>query len=94
MKSKLTAYLLLIFLGVFGAHKFYLGKTGMGFLYLVTLGLAGFGVLFDLFILSGQVDRYNMMFSRGQEQHIYINVTSQTQDNLPPTNNGTTEVKK
>ena len=34
-KSKTTAGLLGIFLGALGAHKFYLGKTGMGILYLV-----------------------------------------------------------
>ncbi len=35
MKSKLAAGLLAIFLGDFGAHKFYLGKPGMGILYLL-----------------------------------------------------------
>ena len=35
MKDKLTAGLLAILLGGFGAHKFYLGKTGMGILYLL-----------------------------------------------------------
>ncbi len=34
-KSKTTAILLALFLGGFGAHKFYLGKTGMGVLYLL-----------------------------------------------------------
>jgi len=34
-KSKTTAGLLALFLGGLGAHKFYLGKTGMGVLYLV-----------------------------------------------------------
>jgi len=34
-KSKTTAGLLGIFLGGIGAHKFYLGKIGMGILYLV-----------------------------------------------------------
>lgn len=34
-KSKVTAGLLALFLGGFGAHKFYLGKTGMGILYLI-----------------------------------------------------------
>ncbi|WP_222434326.1 TM2 domain-containing protein [Planomicrobium sp. CPCC 101110] len=34
MKSKTAAGLLGIFLGDFGAHKFYLGKTKTGFLYL------------------------------------------------------------
>lgn len=34
-KDKTTAGLLGIFLGGFGAHKFYLGKTGQGILYLI-----------------------------------------------------------
>jgi TM2 domain-containing membrane protein YozV len=35
IKSKTTAGLLGIFLGGLGAHKFYLGKIGLGILYLV-----------------------------------------------------------
>lgn len=35
IKDKTTAGLLGIFLGGFGVHKFYLGKTGQGILYLV-----------------------------------------------------------
>jgi TM2 domain-containing membrane protein YozV len=35
IKSKTTAGLLAIFLGIFGIHKFYLGQTGKGILYLV-----------------------------------------------------------
>ena len=34
-KSRTAAALLAIFLGGFGAHKFYLGQVGVGFLYLV-----------------------------------------------------------
>ncbi len=34
-KSKLAAGLFGIFLGGFGIHKFYLGKTGMGIFYLL-----------------------------------------------------------
>lgn len=34
-KSKLAAALFGFFLGSFGAHKFYLGQTGWGILYLV-----------------------------------------------------------
>jgi TM2 domain-containing membrane protein YozV len=34
-KSKVAAGVLGILLGDFGAHKFYLGKIGMGILYLV-----------------------------------------------------------
>lgn len=35
IKNKTTAGLLAIFLGGFGIHKFYLGKIGMGILYLL-----------------------------------------------------------
>jgi len=35
MKNKVVAGLLAIFLGGLGVHKFYLGKTGQGLLYLV-----------------------------------------------------------
>ncbi|MFA0155392.1 NINE protein [Vibrio sp. 10N.261.46.A3] len=34
-KSRVTAALFAFFLGGFGAHKFYLGKIGLGFLYLI-----------------------------------------------------------
>ena len=59
MKSKTTAYLLWFFLGVFGVHKFYLGKIGMGILYLFTAGFFGIGLLIDLFTLGGELDPYN-----------------------------------
>jgi TM2 domain-containing membrane protein YozV len=59
MKKTSTAYVLWFFLGAFGGHKFYLGKKGMGILYIFTLGLLGFGVLYDLFTLGGQVESYN-----------------------------------
>ena len=35
IKSRVTAGVLAILLGGFGAHKFYIGKIGMGVLYLI-----------------------------------------------------------
>lgn len=53
-KSKYIALLLCIFLGYFGAHQFYVGKTGMGILYLFTMGLFGIGWIVDIIkILTG-----------------------------------------
>ncbi len=46
-KSKLAALLLCFFLGIIGGHCFYVGKVGMGFLYLFTGGLCGIGAIVD-----------------------------------------------
>lgn len=47
-KNKWTAFLLCLFLGFLGAHKFYEGKAGLGILYICTGGLFGIGVIIDL----------------------------------------------
>lgn len=57
-KNKWVALALLLFLGIFGAHKFYEGKTGMGLLYIFTGGLLCIGVVFDFFTLLCQPTTY------------------------------------
>ncbi|RDG38194.1 MMPL family transporter [Streptomyces corynorhini] len=58
-KRAWVAYLWWFPLGLFGAHHFYLGRTGRGVLYLCTVGLLGLGWLIDPFLLPGQVRRAN-----------------------------------
>jgi len=53
------AWLLLTFLGVFGIHRFYMGKILTGLLYLFTGGLFLIGVLYDFLTLNGQVSEIN-----------------------------------
>jgi TM2 domain-containing membrane protein YozV len=55
MKSLGLSYLLWFFGGIIGLHKFYLGRPGMGLLYLCSGGIAGIGWFFDLFTLPKQV---------------------------------------
>lgn len=73
-KSAGVAYLLLIFFGGFGAHRFYLGKTGtaiamlimfiLGWLTLALvvgiflLAIVGIWCLVDLFLIPGIVQQH------------------------------------
>lgn len=47
-KKKMVALLLCIFLGMIGVHHFYVGRIGMGILYIFTGGLFGIGWLIDI----------------------------------------------
>ncbi len=54
-KDWLTTFLLCLFCGGLGVHRYYVGKIGTGILYTLTLGLFGIGYLVDFIkILCGK----------------------------------------
>ena len=61
-KSLLLTYVLWLFGGFFGLHKWYLGRPLMGLVYLFTFG-GGFGIgwLIDFFTLPRQVQVANIL---------------------------------
>lgn len=73
MKDTGIAYLLLIFLGPIGAHRFYLGSPGMGLLYLCTCGLCGFCYWIDLFMIPGLVRMANLDEMRSRQTVVVVN---------------------
>ncbi len=58
MKSKWVSFFLCLFFGIFGAHKFYEGKIGMGFLYFFTVGLFLIGWIADIIMILKKPDPY------------------------------------
>ena len=58
-KETWIAYVLFLFLGFLGVHKFYLGKTLWGIVYIFTGGIFAIGLLIDLFSIPTQVRNYN-----------------------------------
>ncbi len=50
--NRLAALLLCVFIGVFGGHRFYVGKTGTGILWLFTFGLFTIGAIYDLVLIA------------------------------------------
>lgn len=53
-KKWLTAFILSLFLGVFGIDRFYLGKAGTGLLKLLTLGGFGLWALIDFILIASK----------------------------------------
>ncbi|MET3034500.1 TM2 domain-containing protein [Chryseobacterium sp. NRRL B-14859] len=66
MKSKFTAAILAFFLGGLGIHRFYLGQTTMGILYLVFCWtfIPAFIAFIDFFIfIFMSEDRFNYKYN-------------------------------
>lgn len=59
-KNKWISLVLCVFLGVFGAHKFYEGKIFFGILYLFSFGLFGVGWLVDIIRLAFKPNPYKV----------------------------------
>jgi len=68
-KTALVAYLLWFFLGLFGGHNFYLGRTGVAVaqlilsITLVGMAITFFWVIVDAFLIPGWVRRQNNLLA-------------------------------
>ena len=55
-----VAWLLLTFGGVFGLHRFYMGKWVTGLIYLLSGGLFFVGVVYDVLTMNDQIHNCNV----------------------------------
>lgn len=84
MKDKTSAGLLALFLGGLGAHKFYLGRTGMGLIYLLFCWtfIPAIVSFFEAVVLFSMSDgAFNAKYNPGtliaaQPQNIVVNVAN------------------
>ena len=60
-----VAWLLLVFLGLFGIHRMYMGKWFTGILYLLTFGIFGLGYIYDMWTINDQITVLNGEKSQG-----------------------------
>lgn len=58
LKDKWVSLILCLFLGGFGAHRFYEGKILLGIVYLLTGGLFTIGIIIDTITYLTKKDRY------------------------------------
>jgi TM2 domain-containing membrane protein YozV len=86
MKNKTTAGLLALFLGGIGAHKFYVGKTAMGIVYLCfcwTFIPAVISLVEAILFLTASEQAFNLKYNAGlvaalPQQNIVVNVQNTT----------------
>lgn len=58
-KNYNITWILLTFLGIFGIHRFYLGKWITGIIYLFTGGIFLIGIIYDYWTLNDQISEVN-----------------------------------
>lgn len=81
-KSSTTSWLLWIFLGGIGGHRYYLGKIGTAIAMTLTLGCIGIWTLIDLFLLSGMIRETNEEIESSIIEEIKLMRTAKANDTV------------
>jgi TM2 domain-containing membrane protein YozV len=60
-RRTIVAYLLWMFFGIFGAHRFYLDDYNLGFMFFITGGFCGIGWAIDGLLIADMVEHCNQI---------------------------------
>lgn len=69
-KNIVVDFILCLFLGYLGIHKFYEGKSSLGIVYLLTMGLFGIGWIIDIISLFLKMVSPNTCFTQNNISNI------------------------
>ena len=69
------AYVLWAFFGLFGAHRFYVGRWESGLVYLFTFGGCFVGWIIDFFILPQLVEDVSVVVLERVARHAIVSTT-------------------
>jgi len=88
MKKRSTAIILCLLLGGLGAHRFYVGETGKGILYIITFGgFLGLIPLIDLIIwILGSDESFDKKYNSQAIQREQTNVQKQMLEEMRKSN--------
>lgn len=77
-RSKKKTFLLCLFFGYLGFHRYYVGKMKTGFLYMLTLGLFGIGWIADLIAISHNsfTDSFGLKITGDTHKPIAVNAAN------------------
>jgi len=68
MKNKTLAGLLALFFGALGIHRFYLGQTGLGILYIFLIGISFIlGIIDAIYFFNMDEDEFNRKYNSKEE---------------------------
>ena len=82
-KSKAKAYLIWLFLGVFGGHRYYAGDIGIGIAMTLTGGGGGIWFLIDVFFIGKRIESKNRDLELKRVQEIkFWNQKREQEDRL------------
>ncbi|WP_128895821.1 TM2 domain-containing protein [Longirhabdus pacifica] len=83
-KSTGTTWILWLFLGGIGGHRYYLGNIPQAIIMTLTLGFLGFWTLIDAFMISGAIRKANEKIESEIIQNIQVmNSAKQNDANVP-----------